>query len=417
MSHPARLLVLYLVLLALGTSHPFVLESPEAFVASDFFDVRLESLDPFTNLLLLVPLAVLARRLGMGRARAVVASFFASLAIELGQHWVAHRVSGVEDLVLNTIGAVFGAVFADNLARAASIFERPGPRWTLFAAVAAFVGASAAPPIVTPHLWRWSREAVAVAGSDPAGDVPWRGRVHAAALFAGAHAPDELPAPEWSLARDGNEAIDASMCDRIVAANGVTIDLDIEMPASEPVRPGALFMYAVDFNRLNLLVGHWHGQIRFRVKTRVTPILGSFPDNEKPLVLPAFPHGARRRLTLAFDGRAAKAYVDGRLEVDRVLPLPPHNGQRRFWLPRARWGAWLFVFSASLVVAAAAAGVLAIGPSVALAAGIGLGTEILQIYTFDRALDGPSIPFALAGAALGAFTGRAPSLAARADPE
>lgn len=404
----ARLLLFYLVLLGLGVFHPFVLEwRPVVVPAPSFFDLRLEQLDPLVNLLLFLPFGLLVRRVGLSRSATVVAAFFTSAGVELGQHWVAHRVAGIEDLLLNTAGAGLGAVLFDRpvAGRIGRFLEGRRARAVLLAGASAFVLWSAAPPVVGADLWGWRCDALVTTGENALGEYPWPGHVHDAAIYAGAYAPDELDrTPDWSLERDGSGGAAPKMCERILAAGGFTIDLDITMPPASHQKPfGAILVYAHDFSRMNLAVGHIRQELILRVKTRATPILGAFPDNEKPLVLKAYGPSERHRLTVTFDGVRTEGFTDGRRVAGKVLAMPAHNGQRRFWLPRGPLGAWLYAFSAALVVAAAAAGVFLPWGAFFTGALVAVTTELIQLVVFSRGFDWTQLPPIVLGAALGVF--------------
>lgn len=399
-----RLLGFYLVMLALGVFHPFVADWTEVVVpAPNFFDIRFQHIDPVTNVILFLPLGVLLRRLGLSLVRAVVVSFLLSGSIELLQHWVAHRVAGIEDLLLNTAGGTLGAFFVEPLSRAARLFEGRAARVVSTLVLAGFVIWSAAPAVVGAELWLWHEGAVVTTASDPLGEYPWPGTVHSARLYAGAFTPHTLPAqPDWTD-KEPRKA-EPEMCRRMVAADAFTVDVDLTMPPADHLKPwGAILVYAHDFSRMNITLGHIRQEIMLRTKTRATPILGAFPDNEKPLSIPAFAPETRHRLTISFDGKKTVGFVDGRKTYEKTLSMPLHNGQRRFWLPRSPWGAWLYAFCAALVVAAAASG-LSLRIGIAAGMSVALATELIQVVLFGRAFDLMQIPALALGAVLGAVS-------------
>lgn len=406
-----RLLILYLVLLFLGVLHPFVLEwRPVVVPAPNFFDFRLQSLDPAVNLLLFVPFGLLVRALGLGRLGALLAALATSAGIELAQHWVAHRVAGIEDLLLNTAGGGFGALLFEHpsAARFGRFLERRPARAALLALCLAFILWSAAPPVVGAELWRWHCDAAVTTGANALGENPWPGKIHHAAIYAGAHTPDALSGrdPDWSMSREGSGVRARSMCGRILEADAFTIDLDVTMPPDRHQKPfGAIIVYAHDFSRMNMAVGHIRRELILRVKTRATPILGAFPDDERPLVIDAYGPSERHRLTITFDGVRTAAFTDGLKVSEQAMVMPAHNGQRRFWLPRGPLGAWLYAFSAALVGAAGAAGLFA--PRRAFLAGVmvAVATELIQVLVFSRGLDASQLPFICLGAGLGSFCG------------
>lgn len=403
-----RWLVLWCVLVALGTLHPFVLDPRPVVVPSDsFFVPRFKGLDPPFNVLMFVPLGALLSRLGLRTAAAALVGLLVSGLIELSQHFVAFRVPVFEDLVFNTVGAALGARGVHVVERVGRFVERY-LRLPIFVVTTGIVVWSAAPPRVDARLWYWADYAELIVGREQPGNYAYAGEVHAARLFAGAHAPDALPEPMWSSGVDEERRFPA-IAKRIEAAGAFTIDVDFD-PAPRDDLLRRIFTYSTGVQRRNFLFGAHGDELVFRVRTRVTPIVGLFTNLEEPLTLPR--PNERARVTIAYDVGVVRAWVDGAPATTKHFTLPEHNGVRTFWLPRDTFGVWLYWFSAGLVVAAGAA-FLRRRWAIAIALAIGVALEIAQVVMFDRAPELIAVVPLVAGAMLGAWSARS---RATADP-
>ncbi len=392
--------MLWCVLVALGTLHPFVLDPRPVVVPSDsFFVPRFKGLDPPFNVLMFVPLGALLRRLGLRVGAAAIVGLLASGAIELAQHYIAFRVPVLEDLVFNTVGAAIGARWAGVVGSVGAFLDRRWVRVAIFVPTTAVVVWSAAPPRVDARLWYWADYAELIVGREQPGNYAYAGEVHAARLFVGAHAPDALGAPAWSLTRDG-EGRFASIARRIEEAGAFTIDVDFDAAPKDPSLK-RVFTYSAGVQRRNFLFGVRDDRLVFRVRTRVTPIVGLFTNLEEPLEIPR--PERRARVTIAYAPGVVSAWVDGARVATKRFVLPEHNGVRTFWLPRNALGVWLYWFSAGLVVAAGAA-FLRRRTAIAIAVAIGVGLEIAQGVMFGRGPDPVALVPLLAGAALGAWS-------------
>lgn len=405
MARPWRLLSLWLVLVALGTMHPFVLDWRPVTVPSDtFFLPRFKGGDPPFNILMFMPLGALLRRLGMKQWSATLLGLGVSTGIELAQHYIAFRVPVLEDLFFNTLGTLIGARYHGFVGRAASWLERRAVRAALFVTTTAVVVWSAVPPVVEGQLWFWQDEALLIVGREQPGNYRFNGKVHAARLYDGAHDGAKLPdEPDWSLAHDGQGRAD-ELARKIEKTGAFTIDVDLESDATIDPVLRRIFTWSFGVQRRNFMLAERNGTLVFRVRTRVTPIVGLFPDGEEPLEIP-MPKG-RRRVTVAYDTNVVRAWIDGTPVATKHFVLAPHNGARTFWLPRNALGVWLYMLSAGLVVAAGLVGLLRFSWALGAAVGLGLALELVQVGLFDRGIDVLALVPLVFGAWFGAWAAK-----------
>lgn len=416
-SRPIRLLLLWGLLLYLGTLHPFTLDWRPVTVPSDSFWVpRLKGLDPAFNVLLFLPVGLVVRCAGGRWWAALLGGLFISASVELSQHFIAFRVPVFEDLVFNTAGALLGFFAARPLLRAARALEVPTLRVPLAAAAIGLVLFSAAPPEVRPELWAFRCDAPFNLGAEASGAYAWPGTVHHAALYAGARGPEALDdAPVWSSRRDPRGP-SPEACASVLEAGAFTLAIALTAPLEVPPSddPLRIFAWSSGVQRRNVLLGQDGAALILRVATRATPLVGRGTDGDEPLRFPAPPPGASSQVVVAFspdDG--LDAWVDGQRVAHRVLPLALHNGLRFFWLPRGPLGLGLYAFSAALV-SAAVASVLGLRRAFLVGLAVAALTEVLQLVMFDRGLIPWSMLPMLLGAALGAWTA-APEPTGRAE--
>jgi hypothetical protein len=409
-SVPPRPLAAWLALLLLGTLHPFTWEvGPVAVPSPTFWLPRLKGLDPPLNVLIFVPLGWGLRSAGWRASAAVALGFAVSAGVEGLQHFIPFRVPVAEDLLFNTLGTGAGWALAPRLARAAARWDGPRLRAAVALPGAAFILWAAAPPVVTPRLWTWDpgatlrvgREVPPGPGREAEAPYRWPGEVRAARLWVGAR--PEGP-PDWDWRRDGEGAFEG-LAQRVEAAQAFLLQVVLRAPEAPPRAddPARVVVWSSGVQRRNLLLGQDGERLVFRVRTRVTPIVGLFPDRAEPLSLPAPPPGRTATVTITYAAGALTGEVGGVRAQGVLQALPPHNGARRLWLPRGPQGGWLFAFAAGLTVAAALAAPGRGRRAAAAALAVVVLQEGLQLLAFERGPDLWALVAGAAGAGLGAW--------------
>lgn len=388
-----------MVLVLLGTQHPFVLDPwPVTVPSGSFWIPRLKGLDPPFNVLMFMPLGWALRTQNKGVVAAVFAGACFSSLIEWAQHYVAFRVPVVEDIVFNALGAGLGWRLGPQLSRLRLRFDARW-RWAVAAALTAFVLASALPPVVSAELWLWQADAQLITGREQAGNYPWKGQVQQAQLWVGTSTGTQ---PDWDLHRDG-EGVFEELALQIEAAQAFVLQMKLRGAPPQTPRDdlARILVWSGGAQGCNLLVGQAMDTLVVRLRTRVTPFVGQFPDRTEPLEMPAVAPGKIAIISLRYRDGQLSAQVDDTLIQGRLRKLAAHNGVRRFWLPAGARGAWLYGFSAGLVLAAALAGLLRRRTAFAAGWGLSIITALIQVALF-----GPSLlVVGLVAGALGALFG------------
>lgn len=385
----------------LGTLHPFVLDPWAVTVPSDSFWVpRLKGLDPPFNVLMFMPLGWALRQRGRGLGLAVLTGVAFSAGIELAQHFVPFRVPVAEDIFFNGLGSGLGWRLAPHLTRASS-GARPRLRAAFAGLLAAFILWAAAPPVVQGALWLWSYDSELVVGQERTGAYPWHGQVHHARIWVGS---STRAVPAWDLHVHG-PGVHEDLAEHIDAAQAFVVQAVLTGPQTP--RPEddlqRILVWSQGVQNRNFLLGQAVDVMVFRLRTRVTPLVGQFPDRSEPLQMPAIAPGQTSTVTIT--------YASGRLwgELDEVRyegtlgDLPAHNGARRFWLPKGQRGATLFSFCAGLVIAAALGGWQTRRRSFVGGLMVALVTMLMQTVLLDAGLPAFGLLGACAGAAFGAW--------------
>ena len=396
-----RLTLLWTLGVLLGTLHPFVLDPWVVTVPSDSFWIpRLKGLDPPFNVLMFMPLGWALRQRGRGLGWAVGSGLVFSAGIELAQHFVPFRVPVAEDIFFNGLGAGLGWVWAAPITRALALL-RPGLRASLAGLLAAFILWAAAPPEVKGSLWLWSYDSALVVGQERSGVYPWHGQVHRAQMWVG---NSTRSAPAWDLQVHGPGVFE-DLAAQIDEAQTFVLQTVLTGPPTPTPEDDLqrILVWSQGVQNRNFLLGQAVDVMVFRLRTRVTPLVGQFPDRSEPLQMPAIAEGQTSTVTISYDAGRLWGQVDDQRYEGTLEALPQHNGARRFWLPKGQRGSTLFSFCAGLVIAAALGGWQSRRRAFLGGLTLALVTMLVQTVLLDAGLPALGLLGACAGAAFGAW--------------